>query len=386
MNLKINYVGPDTKKYLDLVLKEHTARLPLKMYLALCAFGVHCETQGDLVAINIGSKSHFSIAERITQWLFYGKHYTFEPRHLEVVNISQDAQQRRPAIYDHKVHAKDPRFATMDRTHEAFTAEAQLYRCALDTEYDELRRHASENIRHRFPFYTAELLKLLDILGRTILANLPRTDPELTDFLRNNVQRFAQNMAERLDESTDLLCKVVDPVHQFRALLTTANEQHIQAGLLELRADLKKHIVLDTMTKVLADVTLLPVQPARPPPTGPSHANVIAANNINDLRADPATSGFIELMRSKRIIIATKNGVGTLRTRSDGSPVSPAERNNDFKFTRGELLVVQPNVHFKINSQYDHVVVNRHREIGEVYHKMGWLEAQQALDEGELHR
>jgi hypothetical protein len=101
------------------------------------------------------------------------------------------------------------------------------------------------------------------------------------------------------------------------------------------------------------------LQPSPTVPTGP------ADRRMSDHRTGDVMTIFNAIYRDNRLVISDRDGRGTMRsTRSGG--ILPNARDDDFRVSRGELLITLPGEASQSNN-LGKIVCNRHGDVGELF-------------------
>lgn len=324
----------------------------------------------DIVILQFSGLEHYEPVLRITQYLERGEYAPFHPESdLTIV----DRTSGTVIPYQPKTAYANPENQTSPNTHRLFNYEVDLYKVAMHGEFTALQEKSSRRIRHEYPVYAAETAVMLQRLygraeDRIVIA---RTDPKMAAFVSDGLSKFHAGLAGSTDGTLDLLRQIVGPKRQIQAIVNAANEETVQ----DLLATLRKTTQPEQEFRLLAESISGNANvhrrstTVRETPTAPSRPSASTSGSSKDPAMDHSSIIF-NAIKDSRLLLATKSGFGTLRRNLDYRP--DEQRNKDFEFVSGEVLLSHPGA-WSINGANVKVVSNAKGQIGEVFRGLGFL-------------
>lgn len=378
--LKINFPGTDLKA-IPTLSEEDVEILPQKLISSLFQLSSSKNDLGDLMVLTYPDQKHYGTILRVVQFI---KHQEYAPFNEDVkLMVQRREEESKPVVYEPKLHETDITFRATDETHAYFEQEVKVYTIAVASDFKDLQHHSMKKLLIRYPVYAPELLTLFDALSRNGIGSLIEVDPSLATFVSKRIATCRKDLLA--DETLpSALRKLITMKEELAAMIHTADDKTIADCIAHLSKDADtdkdKEALLDVF---VANKLTQPLTTVSHTNAGPGSQPKLASKATTPLSdgfeaRDTGCSAIFGAMADSRIIVAPVTGYGTLRRDRHGRS-RPGGRNKDFRFHRGEVLVIVKDAHSTVNGYNDIVVQNTAGEIGEVYKNLKFAPLQTVI-------
>jgi hypothetical protein len=371
---------PQSAKTIPLMDADQVKKIPPDLLSWTWSIASDVQDLDDITVVTVKGATYHLRIQRVVDWFLKREDaFFFSKAKLDIVR--PDENNKRCTIpYDPKTHANDPTCHATVKSHTYFTEEVEVYKFSLDTNLTELQAVLSKRLCSQFPVYVAELITLFktlrvndvtvsvkgaqhfELLGALLTFGFrdgqTPFDPDLTRFILGQIQALRGAIAE--DEHLLAYLRTSLPTEaRLQSLLCLQPTPEAMAKAVEaLSSGITKSGEAKALLETFVDKYLKIPQPSPTVPTGP------ADRRMSDHRTGDAMIIFNAIYRDNRLVISDREGRGTMRsTRSGG--VLPNARADDFRVSRGELLITLPGEVSQSKSS-GKIVCNRHGEIGEL--------------------
>jgi hypothetical protein len=307
----------------------------------------------------LGSISHWESMVRLNHYLDHGDYKPFKPAvPIEYLDSNGTAH-----VWNNR---DNPNTVEVPRsTFELFTREIDLYLFAAKLGYTELRRTSAERLCTRYPKSADSIMTLVEKAGPTAVQNEDRgLITKIITYINTN-------------------CRELTAMPGFLTLLrkVTRGKPPLGSALLEAYFSASEALRREAGSKpaVRASISSAPGD-ASAPLTPASGVNAVAPATAGAARPAPLATpdrpappaffnspfsaleipNLVEALNKSCIVIANDNGYGTLVR--DGAR---KQRNTEFKFLKGELLVADREAH-TANGRHNMLVMNSRGETGDI--------------------
>ena len=303
----------------------------------------------------LGSIPHWESMVRLNQYLDHGDYKPFKPAvPVEYLDASGTAH-----VWNNR---DSPNAVEIPRaTLVLFNQEIDFYLFATSLGYTELRRTSAERLCTRYPKSTDSIMAMVE---------------RVADVAKQNDDR---GLISKIITYINTNCRELTAKPDFLTLLRklTRGKPPLGPALLEAYFSASEALRREVGTKgprgSIGGDTSAPMTPASGVNAiAPSPASSVAplpparaARPAPPIPFNSPLSGFdipnlVEALNKQCLVIANDNGYGTLVR--DGPR---KQRNTDFKFMKGELLVADREAH-TANGRHNMLVMNSKGEMGDI--------------------
>jgi len=297
----------------------------------------------------LGSIPHWESMVRLNQYLDHGDYKPFKPAvPVEYLDASGTAH-----VWNNR---DSPNAVEIPRaTFVLFNQEIDFYLFATSLGYTELRRTSAERLCTRYPKSTDSIMAMVE---------------RVADVAKQNDDR---GLIAKIITYINTNCRELTAKPEFLTLLRklTRGKPPLGPALLEAYFSaseaLRREVAVKGPRGSIGGDTSGPMTPASgvnttTPRDTPS---VAAPRPAPAIPFNSPLSGFdipnlVEALNKQCLVIANDNGYGTLVR--DGPR---KQRNTDFKFQKGELLVADREAH-TANGRHNMLVMNSKGEMGDI--------------------
>lgn len=296
--------------------------------------------------------------QRVVQWVAKGEGASFfvndTPKVIRDGNIDKP-----PVLYDPESHDDDNSSRATAETHACFVQEADLYRFSVIAGLQDLQATLLERLRTRYPVHVAEVTTLFSTLYTKGIYT--PFDPHLIRFICKRVEIIKDPLLAD-DGLFAFLRTSFEAKDKLNALLRYANpdEKVIEQAANTISNEVGKLAEAKALLATFVEKYLKIPDPIPAAPTGP------AGRRAKDNRTDDAMGIFQAIYRDNRLVVAEQSGHGVLHSTRSGGILSNV-RHDDFRVSRGEILVMLPNEDPEPSASTSHVVCSRHGDVGELF-------------------
>jgi hypothetical protein len=303
----------------------------------------------------LGSIPHWESMVRLNHYLDHGDYKPFKPAiPVEYLDASGTAR-----VWNNR---DSPNAVEIPRaTYELFLQEIDLYLFAAKLGYTELRRTSAERLCSRYPKSTDSIMALVEKAGPTAVQNEDRgLISKIISYINTN-------------------CRELTSMPQFLTLLRklTRGKPPLGSAMLEAYFSaseaLRRELATKGPSRPSADMSV-PITPASgvnmiaPPAASPQRSAPPPApatrpsppGYFNSPFSGYEISNLVEALNKQCIVVANDNGYGTLVREGQRK-----QRNTEFKFQKGELLVADRDAH-TANGRHNMLVMNSKGEFGDI--------------------
>nr|OQO22556.1 hypothetical protein B0A51_10635 [Rachicladosporium sp. CCFEE 5018] len=305
---------------------------------------------GEMVVLSFIDHENYQLFLRLVQFTKSAAYTPFTKDASTLFILRKNNAQER---HDPKAHESKP-YRSTDETFNLFTEEVKVLVFSIEIGHEGLQAYSARNIKSRYPIYTREVLHLIKTLTRR---EQPRSaflraellvDPTLPEMLRTFV-RPKDEMVALLDTMDDSTIKRLIRHCAPNPKATPPNaasllDAFVKTQLMAPRGELAS----DTKASASApDVQLNTITMLERPIESASDTPRSSITTIDDKAAHDMTRAVFAAIEEYRIVMPGDFGFGTLRKAVDGREF--AYRNEDFKFVKGEVLLIMPAIPSIVN-------------------------------------
>lgn len=310
----------------------------------------------------LGSIPHWESMVRLNHYLDHGDYKPFKPAvPVEYLDANGTA---------HVWNSRDsPNTVEIPRaTLELFTREIDFYIFAAKLGYTELRRTSAERLCTRYPKSTDSIMALVEKAGPVA------------------VQSEDRGLIQKIITYINTNCRELTAMPQFLTLLRklTRGKPPLGSALLEAYFSASEALRREVASKGSevrgrasvggggsGDTPMTPASGVNAVAPSPAPSAVAAAplpnsrllsvfQNFNAPLSAAEIPNIVDALNKQCLVIANDNGYGTLVREGPRK-----QRNTDFKFQKGELLVADRDAH-TANGRHNMLVMNSKGETGDI--------------------
>lgn len=349
-------LGP---KAVPLMSEVEVKKIPHHLLTWLRNEASQVQDLGELTVITVSNKSHHLMIRRVVQWITRGEEAPFFSNDKPKVTCDGDSQA---VLYNAKVHDNDTTCRATAETRTSFDREAELYCFSVIAGMTDVRITLSKRLSSLYPVHVAEIATLF----KRVYTNGIYTafDPELVRFIWRRIDVLKEPLAKD-DQLLEFLRGCFRTTDKIKGLLVymhgNPDEEIFSDRAVEhIFKEVGKTGEAKALIATFVDKYLkIPADPAIDAPTGPADRRK-SDNHIGD-----AMSIFQAIYSDDRIVVSDENGKGVLRS-SRSCAISSKARPNDFRVSRGEILVMLPKEGSEIGESSSQLVCNRYGDVGEL--------------------
>ncbi|OQO12387.1 hypothetical protein B0A48_03029 [Cryoendolithus antarcticus] len=232
--------------------------------------GAEDELPGGDRYLIVRDQTIFELVLRVVQWVKHGAYVPFLPgSHIE---LQVKRAGGNVVDFDPRRHGNDKVHFASAETQNYFKQELEVIELATNINCQELLDYAILNIRHRYPFYTTEIVAVLRKMRdmRTSEEQPLFRDAYLAALLRSRIDEYKDKLQEH-QAFLDMLRSVTPIKAQYEVSVAVADAERFDAAAAELRKGMSRAVEVQALLGHLMDHGLavskmpVPLSPAKDP-------------------------------------------------------------------------------------------------------------------------
>lgn len=307
----------------------------------------------------LGSIPHWESMTRLNHYLDHGDYKPFKPAvPVEYLDANGTAH-----VWNNR---DSPNTVEIPRaTFELFTREIDLYIFAAKLGYTELRRTSAERLCTRYPKSTESIMALVEKAGPVAVQNEDRgLIQKIITYINTNCREltamssFLTTLRKLTRGKPPLGSALLEAYFSASEALRREVAPKGPGARSSIAASTGSAGDISTPMTPASGVNAVAPSTASQPPSAPARSTL--PHFFNSPLSAFEISNLVEALNKQCIVIANDNGYGTLVR--DGAR---KQRNTEFKFLKGELLVADREAH-TANGRHNMLVMNSKGEIGDI--------------------